>query len=114
MTEVAALDHRVTRLEGDIKAGFERLENLLRQEIADLKSEQITELRKANDRLADDQRRLWERLVDMERRENRRAGESGGSGRVLSALGHFLSATVGGLIAWMATWLTGGAPPPHH
>lgn len=113
MTEVAALDARVTRLEDQITSGFERIENLLRQEISDLKTEQISELRKDKDRIADDQRRLWDRLVEMERRENRRAGDHTGQHRVLGGIGHFLSAGLGGLITWLATWFSGN-PPPHH
>ncbi len=114
MTEVAALDNRVTRLENQITVGFQEIKDLLRQEINDLKAEQINELRKANDRLADDQRRLWEKVFDMERRENRRAGEYGGQHKVLGAIGHFLSAAAGGVITWLATWLSSGPPPPHH
>ncbi len=111
---VAALDSRVTRLENQITLGFERIESLLRQEINDLKAEQINELRKANDRLADDQRRLWDRLVEMEQRENLRVGAQGGGLRVLGAIGHFLSAACGGAITWIATWLAGSGSPPHH
>lgn len=111
---VVALDSRVTRLETQISDGFDRVETLLRQEISDLKTEQITDLRKANERLADDQRRLWERLVDMERRENRRAGDHSGTARVLTAVGHLISAALGGVITWAATYFSSGAPPPHH
>jgi hypothetical protein len=112
MTEVAALDARVTRMEIQISSGFDRIEELLRQEINDLKTDQISDLRKINERLADDQRRLWDRLVEMERRENRRAGDHSGQSRVLGGIGHFLSAAAGGVITWLATWLSGG--PPHH
>ena len=114
MTEVTALDNRVTRLENQITIGFQEIKDLLRQEINDLKAEQINELRKANDRLADGQRRLWEKVFEMERREVRRAGEHGGSNKVLGAIGHFLSAAAGGVITWLATWLSSGSPPPHH
>lgn len=114
MTEIAAVNERVNRLEGQITTGFDRLENLLRQEINDLKTEQIKDLREANTRLADDQRRLWERVFEMERRENLRAGDQGGQHRVLGAIGHFLSAACGGAITWLATWFVGGSPPPHH
>lgn len=114
MSEVAALDARVTRLEGQITDGFDRIEKLLRLEITELKTEQIKELRDANTRIADDQRRLWERLGDFERRENRRAGDQSGQHRVLGAIGHFLSAAAGGVITWVATWLSAGPPPPHH
>lgn len=110
MSEVAALDARVTRMEEQISSGFNRLEGLLRQEITELKNEQINDLKKSNERLADDQRRLWDRVVEMERRENRRAGDSSGQNRVFGAIGHFLSAACGGAITWLATWLVGGKP----
>ncbi len=113
MTEVAALDARVTRLEDQITTGFNEIKGLLRQEISDLKGEQINELRKANERLADDQRRLWDRVTEMERREVRRAGEGTGQHRVLGGIGHFLSAGLGGAITLLATWLSGGTPPHH-
>ncbi len=45
---IEALDNRVTRLEGQIAAGFERIEKMLRTEINDLKTEQIIDLREAN------------------------------------------------------------------
>lgn len=112
--EVAALDGRVTRLENQITEGFDRLEMLLRQEISDLKSEQIADLRKQNERLGDDQRRLWDRLVEVERRENRRAGEHGGQGRILSGIWTFVAAVAGGIITWLATYFSSGSPPPHH
>lgn len=115
MNDVTVLDARVTRIEEDISSGFKRIENLLRQEITDLKTEQIQDLRKQNDRLADDQRRLWDRVNDMERRENLRDGEHGGQHKVLGGIGHFLSAACGGAITWFVTWLAGsGSIPPHH
>ena len=120
MTEIAALDARVTRLENQINSGFERIEQMLRQEIGDLKKEQISDLRElilslvgdlreAHTRIADDQRRLWDRVVDLEKRETMRTGGH----RMLSSIGHFLSAAVGGLMTWAVTWLS-GSPPAHH
>lgn len=114
MSEVAALDTRVTRLEDQITDGFARIEGLLRQEINDLKAEQISELRKANERLADDQRRLWDRLIEVERREHGRDGTSSGQSRILGGIGHFLSAVAGGVITWIATFFSGGTPPHGH
>lgn len=113
MTEVAALEARVTRLEDQISTGFDRIEMLLRQEISDLKKEQIDDLKKANERLADDQRRMWDRVVDMERRENRRVGDHSGERRAWSAVGHFMSAAAGATITWLFTWMSGGKPPLH-
>ena len=82
MSEVAALENRVNRLENQITAGFERLENLLRQEINDLKSEQINMLREENKRLADDQRRVWEAVRSLENDRNK----AHGGGRVFTGL----------------------------
>lgn len=115
MSEVAALEARVDRLETQIGTGFDRIESLLRQEINDLKAEQINELREANKRLADDQRRLWDRVVDMERRENRREGDHKGQYRILASMGTLVAAIIGGVVTWLATWLTsgGGGPPAH-
>ena len=115
MSEVAALDARVTRMEQQISSGFDRLEGLLRQEITELKTEQINDLKKHLERLADDQRRAWDRIVEMERRENRRAGDHSGQHRVLGAIGHFVSAACGGAITWLATYFSNtGGNPPHH
>lgn len=112
---VAALDSRITRVENEITQGFQRIEGLLQREISDLKSEQIAELRKTNERLADDQRRLWDRLSAMENRETLRVGERGGQTRIFSAVGHFISAACGGAVTWLVTWLSGsGGSPPHH
>lgn len=102
MTEVAALENRVNRLESQITDGFARIEALLRSEISDLKTEQIKDLREGNTRLADDQRRLWERLADLERRDNLRTGGD----RKLGSLSFFLSGGLGGLISAVATYFS--------
>jgi regulator of replication initiation timing len=116
MSEVAALDQRVSRLESQIVDGIDRIEKLLRQEINDLKTEQIKDLREQNTRLADDQRRLWDRLTEVERRENRRAGVEGHSSRLMGGLGHFLTALAASGLTWIATLFSGsgGNVPPHH
>ena len=114
MSEVAALDARVTRMEAQIDAGFKRIEDLLRQEINDLKKEQIEDLKKENTRLADDQRRLWDHVSSLELRENARIGEHKGTHRVISAVWALLVAAGGGAVGWLATWLTSGNTPPHH
>lgn len=111
MTEVAALETRVTRMENQISAGFERIEGLLRNEIDDLKREQLSDLRDANRRLGDDQRRLWEGLRTLEARENQRFGGD----KKLGAISHLFSIILGGLIATVASWFSGGGPhPPAH
>lgn len=112
-TEVTALDARMTRLEDQATAGFNRIETLIRQEINDLKTEQINDLRKANDRLSDDQRRLWDRVNDLERRENVRVGEKRSMGRAANFLSATLGAGFGALVSWLTAWLSNGAPPHH-
>lgn len=107
MSEVDALESRVSRLESQITDGFQRIESLLRAEISDLKTEQINDLREANKRLGDDQRRLWERVNDVERRENIRMGGD----RKLGSISHFLSAAIGALIGAFTSWLSAGRGP---
>jgi hypothetical protein len=109
MSGELALEARMTRLEDSMNAGFARIESMMRKEIDDLKTEQIKDLRESNTRLADDQRRLWDRVTEFERRENVRIGTN----RTLGAIGHFLSAGLGGLVTWIATYLSAGAPPHH-
>ena len=107
MNDVTALEGRVTRLENAVTDGFSRIEVLLRQEISDLKAEQITELRKALDRTLDDQRRAWDAIRALEQRWDQRQG----SVRTLGGLGSFLAVIFGGLVTWLAAFLT--AKPPH-
>lgn len=109
MTEVAALENRVNRLEAQIDAGFSRIETLLRSEINDLKTEQINDLREANKRLADDQRRLWEAVSTLQSREAQRYGGD----RKLRGLSQLVSGGIGGLIAAVATWFSTRPPPIH-
>lgn len=63
-----------------------------------------------NERLADDQRRLWDLIHKLELRDSQRVGGN----RVLGSIGRFLSAAAGGFITWLATWLSSGPAPPHH
>lgn len=51
-----------------------RVENKLDKEVSELKSEQIADLRKANDRLADDQRRVWEAVRAVESYQSQHHG----------------------------------------
>lgn len=59
-----------------------RLEDLIVREIQELKAEQIADLKRQNERLADDQRRAWEaiRSLELERSSDH------GRGRVISGL----------------------------
>ena len=52
-----------------------RLEGLIHNEISDLKNEQIADLKRAVERIADDHRRLWEAVRAI---ENARSATQGG------------------------------------
>ena len=52
-----------------------RLEGLIHNEISDLKNEQIADLKRAVERISDDQRRLWEAVRAI---ENARSATQGG------------------------------------
>jgi len=67
-----------------------RIEALITREIQDLKNEQIADLRRQNDRLADDQRRAWEAIRALENERNRMYGGV----KVI----HAVVATVSGLV----------------
>jgi hypothetical protein len=120
MSEAAlsVLDGRVTQLESALNQSLVRIEGLIRQEIQDLKTEQLSEIKKSldrieressktTDRLADDQRRLWEAVRALEGRENLRTGGN----RAFVSAGHFISAIAGGLIAAAVNWLSSGRTP---
>jgi hypothetical protein len=107
MNDVTALEGRVTRLESAISDGFRRVEELLTREITDLKNEQINDLRKAQERLADDQREMWKALRLQESFTHQRQGSS----KTIGGISNFLSAGLGGLIAAIAAYLSSGGKP---
>ena len=61
---------------------IERIETLLQKEISDLKTEQIADLRRQIERIADDQRRSWDAIRALETVRDR----AHGGGKVLSGL----------------------------
>lgn len=127
--EIVALDGRVTILETTIPAALLRIENLIRQEIHDLKTEQLgdikvsidrverdtkitldrieRDIKKEVDRIADDQRRLWEHVGKLELRESQRYGGD----RKLGAVWNFVWAVISSLVTFLAAWLSFGRPP---
>ena len=107
MTEVAALDARVTRMETQITEGFNRIENMLQREISDLKTDQISDLKEQNKRIADDQRRAWDAIESLRRREDQRYGGE----RKLGSITHFLAGGIGAAITWVATLISSGRAP---
>jgi len=105
MSEVSQLEERVSRLEHKIDDGFAQL----RLQLVPLlvREEQVNAQQKTLDRLAEDQRRLWDLVHAMQLVESARVGR----GKVLTSVAHFLSAGMGALATWLATWLAGG---PRH
>jgi predicted metal-dependent hydrolase len=83
-----------TRLE-NLEGLIERIEGLIQREISDLKSEQIADLRRENERLADDQRRLWEAVRTLETDRNR----AHGGAKVISGLITFVVSIAGSSVA---------------
>jgi hypothetical protein len=109
MSELVALEGRVTRLEsaysrleGVFATGLSEIKELIRGEITDIKNEQIADLRDANRRLADDQRRLWEALRVVENRENQRTGSDRTTGKAFTALMMLITAGVASFMTWLA------------
>ena len=109
---IPVLEERVARLEHGVTAGLERIENIIRQEIQDLKSDQLKDIKASIDRverdlkgdhqrLADDQRRLWEAVRTLEKSNNERIGGT----KTASAVAHLTSGTVGGTIAAIVAWM---------
>jgi hypothetical protein len=106
---VAALDNRVTRLENQIMEGFKEIKSLLTREIDDLKKEQLRDLRGALDRLADDQRRLWEAVGKLQNRASERTGGS----KAIDRLWSIVAMIIGGALTFAGSWLSMGGKPPH-
>lgn len=100
--ETAALENRVSRLESEVSNGFSRVESLLRDQISDLKKEQIKDLKDLIIWLADDQRRLWKQIGELQKRELVRYGGE----RKLGSLWHFVTGIVGGLSGALATYFS--------
>jgi hypothetical protein len=117
---LAALDGRVTNLERALNESLVRIEALIRQEIHDLKTEQIkdikedvarveADLKEQVKRIADDQRRLWDATRELEKRENQRYGGD----RKLGWLGNLIAiALSGGIGGLLTAWFTSGRPHP--
>ena len=96
-----AIDNRVTRLEEAISEGLSRIENLLRQQIQDLKTEQIKDIKDQWLRIADDQRRVWDAIRELEKRANR----VDGGHHVVNMIWSLLSAAFGGSLVALISWL---------
>jgi hypothetical protein len=113
MERIPDLQDRMSRLEDAVSGRLDRIESLIREEMRDLQAGQLTDIKGAIDRverdlkgehirLADDQRRLWDRVTDLERRTNEHRGESRGGSRVINMLVGFLASLVGAALALVA------------
>jgi hypothetical protein len=127
--DIAALDSRVTALERTVPDGLKRIEDLIRQEIHDLKREQIGDIKiaitrvetdtkstldriertleKEIERIADDQRRLWEAVAVLQASNSQRTGGSKTLDRVWNIVGIMFgaAAAIGG------SYLSAGRSP---
>jgi cell division protein FtsB len=106
--QLNAVETRVEKLESRVDKGFAEVKDLIRSEIADLKGEQIKDHKRELDRLADDQRRVWDHIHAMD--EN--AAKASGSRETLFSAGNALMVLLGGVITVLASWLLG--VPFHH
>jgi molecular chaperone GrpE (heat shock protein) len=79
--------------------GMSRLEALISREINDLKSEQIADLKRQNERLGDDQRRAWEAIRTLENKQNQYYGGV----KIVHAVVATVSGLLGAALASVAT-----------
>jgi len=105
-----ALEGRVSRLEIAVTEGFQRVDVLLRQEISDLKAEQLAELRKQLERSLGDQHRAWDAIRSLEQLKDQRHGST----RTLSGLSSFLAVLFGGIVTMLVAFLTFITTKPPH
>ena len=107
-----AIESRVSKLEDSVRDGLKEIKDLIVREIQDLKNDQLKDIKGTIDRverdlkgdharLADDQRRLWDRVNALELRENQGIG----AGKVRGSIWHIFSMMVGALITAIGTWL---------
>lgn len=111
---IPALEQRVAHLEATLTNGFSRLEEILRQQISDLKNEQLRDIKAtidrverdgkiAHERLADDQRRLWDAVRALENDRSQR----GGAVSVWHGLAHAVTAMLSGAVGAALAWFLG-------
>jgi hypothetical protein len=93
------LERRVNSLEQAITDGLTRIETLLRQQIQDIKGEQLKDLKDNYQRLADDQRRSWDAIRELEKARSQTAGGARVIDRIWTVVGAPAAAFV---IAWLA------------
>lgn len=94
MERIPAIIQQLT----DLASAVARLEMLIRNEISDLKTEQIADVKNSINRIADDQRRLWDAVRTI---ENARHESQGGVKALYAAfliigsfIGSFITAIV--------------------
>lgn len=74
MTMTEAGEDRINLKLENLGDQVSELKDLILREITDLKNEQIADLRRDNERLADDQRRSWEAIRSLEADRNHALG----------------------------------------
>jgi chromosome segregation ATPase len=116
--ELSGLTTRVGTLETRVDSGFDRLEQLFKQEINDLKQEQLSDAKREITRLGDDQRRIWDELHSQSRlmtqrdaqREARHESQKEAKETIFN-MGNLIALLFGGVLTAIATWLLGGHHP---
>jgi hypothetical protein len=109
---IPALEVRLGVVEDALSHGLKRIEDLIRREISDLKAEQLKDIKASIDRvekdlkgehqrLADDQRRLWDAVRALELS----SGKLHGGSIVLRSVAHSVTGIVAGAIGALLTWL---------
>lgn len=108
--EMTGINSRMDSLESRVDDGFartddgiKRLEGLIIREINDLKQEQLNDHKKQIDRLADDQRRIWDHVHDQDKVA---AKQKGGIEALFSA-GNLIAVMLGGILTVIAAKLLG-------
>jgi hypothetical protein len=95
-TQLAALGGAIEHIQKSMEGSVARLEALIAREIGEIKTEQIADSKRSIERLADDQRRMWEALRVIETRQ----ADQGGAFRAIHGFAIFAGSLVsGGFVA---------------
>lgn len=109
---IAGLETRIERIEDAVTAGLDGVKDFIKQEIQELKTEQLHDIKSsidrverdskaAHDRLADDQRRAWDAIRALEADRFRRQGGAGAMKALWTSLTAVIGGGVGAFIAWL-------------
>lgn len=95
--EIRGLTAGQSRVEVALEAAVSRLESLIRSEIILLKNEHLARIERDFERLADDQRRSWDAIRLLERRDAERTGGNKTWHAVVAGTIGLVAAVLGGV-----------------